>query len=150
MSIAGFYNFQWSPSYQLSTTSNATVTANPHHTTVYKVIATNANGCSVTDSVTVKVKFDNNIVLINAFSPNNDGQNDDFSLRKYGDIFHLKTISIYNRWGQKVYESADINQGWDGTFNNKPQDVGSYLFSAAITDFEGEEHLLKGSINLIR
>ncbi len=150
VNAVGFYTYQWLPNYQLNNCNLVTVLANPHHTVNYKVIVTNNNGCIAEDSVTVKVKFDNNLVLINAFSPNGDGQNDEFSLRKYADIFHLKQMDIFNRWGQKVFSSNDINTGWDGTFNGKPQEIGAYIFQATILDYDGEEHLLKGNVSLIR
>ncbi len=150
MSSIGMYNFLWMPNYQLSSTTNATVNANPHHTINYKVIVTNQNGCVAADSVTIKVKFDENLVLINAFSPNGDGQNDDFSFRKFADVFHLKLLEIFNRWGEKVYATHDIEQGWDGTFKGKPQEIGAYLYQAIIVDYDGEDHVVKGNVNLIR
>ncbi len=150
VNMAGFYTYQWLPNYQLNNCNQPLVMANPHHTVNYKVIVTNNNGCTAEDSVTVKVKFDNNLVLINAFSPNGDGQNDEFSLRKYADIFHLKQMDIYNRWGIKVFSSNDINAGWDGTFNGKALDIDTYIFQAAILDYDGQEHLLKGNVSLIR
>lgn len=150
INTAGLYTYQWSPNYQLSSTTSNTVTANPNHTTNYKVIVTNQNGCVASDSITIKVTFDNGLTLMNAFSPNNDGQNDDFSFRKFADIFHLKSLEIYNRWGEKVYSSHDIEQGWDGTYKGKPQEIGSYIYQALVIDYNGEEHLLKGNVSLIR
>ena len=150
VSCIGVYNYLWLPSYQLNSINNASVIANPHHTTNYKVVVTNQNNCIASDSVTIKVKFDDNLVLINAFSPNGDGVNDDFSFRKFADIFHLKELDIFNRWGEKVFASHDIEQGWDGSFKGKPQETGAYVYQALIVDYSGEEHLVKGNVNLIR
>ena len=59
-------------------------------------------------------------------------------------------IVIFNQWGEKVYESTDQNMAWDGTFKNKPQPSGVYIYVAEIIINTGEKISRKGSINLVR
>ncbi|MFM2225584.1 MAG: hypothetical protein RJA07_1786 [Bacteroidota bacterium] len=150
VSPQGSYGYIWLPNYQLSANNTPFVNANPHKPTQYLLTVTNNNGCVYKDSVLIKVRFDENLVIYNAFTPNNDGQNDLFTLKKYSDLFVLESLTIFNRWGKQVYATNDINQGWDGTWNGQPQEIGSYMYQAEVKDYDGQQHLLKGNISLIR
>ncbi|HYV90630.1 MAG TPA: PKD domain-containing protein [Chitinophagales bacterium] len=82
------------------------------------------------------------------FTPNGDGINDVFSVLG----FHLQSvnISIFNRWGQLIFQSSDIDHGWDGTYNGLPEETGVYVYLAGIVFLTGEQATAKGSITLIR
>ena len=96
-----------------------------------------------TDSVVVS-----SIVIPNAFSPNNDGINDRLCFNPENIVtFH---ILIYNRWGQVVFSSSDINDCWDGTFRNEPCLPGVYTYTCRITCHTGLQNEFKGDITLIR
>ncbi len=88
------------------------------------------------------------IALPNAFSPNNDGAND--LLRIFSpEEFELDLMQIYNRWGQKVYESSDVTQTWDGTFKGEEQGLGTYVY--LIEGSCGEESIFKkGNVTLLK
>lgn len=114
---------------------------------------TASNNCgSITD--TVNVTFDNCdscLLIPNAFTPNGDGLNDFFNIIprcKIGN-YHIK---IANRWGQIVFESYNIGQGWDGNFNGIPADVGTYYYVLqAYPELVGGRMInAKGDITLIR
>jgi gliding motility-associated-like protein len=100
--------------------ANASVTASIPTTNVYQVVVTDACGYSYTDTVIVDVLEDCDLNIPNVFTPNGDGINDVFLVTANG----LKTysIEIFNRWGKKVFSSADITNSWkgenvnDGTF----------------------------------
>ena len=84
-------------------------------------------GCTNSDSMLVETESCCQVYFPNAFSPNNDGKNDVFRLVTKGN----QTISrfiIMDRWGKKVFETADPNEPWDGTFNGEPQDIGTYSY----------------------
>lgn len=93
----------------------------------YRVVCSVNNTSCQTDSSEVTVAIAESYLAVpNAFTPNNDGQNDEFrvayrSLRE----FH---IWVYNRWGKLVYESVDPAKGWDGTINGRPAAVGAYYY----------------------
>jgi gliding motility-associated-like protein len=59
-------------------------------------------------------------------------------------------MSIYNRYGQKVFSSADIAHGWDGNYRGLPQSVGAYLWIISFTDIDGENKTLQGTVLLLR
>jgi gliding motility-associated-like protein len=84
----------------------------------------------------------------NAFTPNG-GANSIFKPSKRG-IAQLKSFNIFNRWGEKVFTSTNIDKGWDGTLNGKPQPVGVYIYTIdAVTD-SGQIFTKQGNVTLIR
>ncbi len=118
--------------------------------TTYTVIGMNHWGCS--DSAKVTITIDDNVseFVPNAFSPNNDGQNDIF---RVGNLQYDKLIefNIYNRWGQRIYHNeADPASGWDGKFNGVPQDAGTYTYTIILNTPGGKTKVLKGDVILIR
>ena len=83
------------------------------------------------------------------FSPNGDGKNDYLHVLNVG-VATLQEFRVYNRWGEMVYQTSDINdRGWDGTLNGKPQPVGTYVYYVEAT-CEGKSISLKGNVILLR
>lgn len=83
----------------------------------YEVTATDANGCTVSESFVIEDNgdFDNGIFVPNAFTPDQDGLNDVWQPQGQGiDDYR---VQIYNRWGELVYQSEDVNEPWTGNFN---------------------------------
>jgi len=82
------------------------------------------------------------------FTPNGDGINDVFSVLG----FQIQSIhmSIFNRWGELIFQSTDIDHGWDGTYNGIPEEIGVYVYLVEIVYLTGEKAIAKGSITLIR
>jgi gliding motility-associated-like protein len=100
-------------------------------------------------TVTVQVECAEPYVFVpNAFTPNGDGQNDVFMVM--GNKLDEFTMVIYNRWGEKVFESQDANMGWDGTFEGKelPSDVFAYM--VRLRCFNGEIFEKQGNVSLLR
>jgi len=85
----------------------------------------------------------------NAFTPNNDGLNDIFRV-KYPFPVKEFNMSIYNQWGQKIYSSADIEKGWDGTYQEANAPVGVYVWTISLTDTHGKKQSAKGTVALIK
>jgi gliding motility-associated-like protein len=138
--------FTWFPPSGLSSTTISDPLMNPEVRTRYFVTATTEHGCTISDSMDVLVK-ETVIDMPNAFAPS--GTNKLFKPSKRG-IANLKEFSIYNRWGNKVYSSANIEEGWDGTFNGQPQPIGVYVYTIdAVTD-KGVPFVKKGNVTLIR
>lgn len=86
----------------------------------------------------------------NAFSPNNDGNNDGFCLQGWTNCIKNFTVIIYDRWGEKVYESNNANFCWDGIFKNRPLDAGVFVYYIKALSTNGEPILKKGNISLIK
>ena len=99
-----------------------------------------------TDSVVVS-----SIVIPNAFSPNNDQINDKLMVKakETVGIVEFRAI-IYNRWGQKLYEWTDINDGWDGTYNGHPVKQGTYFVLVKAKGSDGQTHTIRRDVNLLR
>ncbi|MFY9309534.1 MAG: gliding motility-associated C-terminal domain-containing protein [Bacteroidia bacterium] len=92
----------------------------------------------------------NSITLPNAFSPNNDGHNDLFILQGLKNRVTEFSIIIYNRWGEKVFESNVPERAWDGTYNGKLMDNGVFVYYINATLSTGKKIIKKGNISLIR
>ncbi|RQO30764.1 hypothetical protein DBR32_08535 [Taibaiella sp. KBW10] len=136
--------FQWFPDAGLSSATASNPKVNPEVNTRYFVTARTENGCSVSDSVDVLVK-QTVIDMPNAFTPNNSS----FKASLRG-IAKLNSFQIFNRWGEKVFETTDINKGWDGSFNGKPQAMGSYVYIIDAVTTEGKPFKKTGTITLVR
>ncbi len=88
------------------------------------------------------------LFLPNAFSPNGDGMNDIFIIR--GNNIASAYLAVYNRWGEKVFETTDQSTGWDGTFRGKSCNVAVYAYYLRATMKDGKELVQKGNVSLIR
>lgn len=113
---------------------------------------TDTNSCTASDSLYIRLgECDGSIFVPNAFTPNGDGINDLF--RIYGRCIRLNNLKIFNRWGEKVWETEDINEAWDGTYRGarQPPEVYVYLISYTADSQDGivSRHT-QGSITLIR
>lgn len=119
---------------------------------IYGVIITDANSCISTDSIQIMESSDPcytpHIYIPNIFSPNGDGDNDILQVHGLG-IESMKLL-IYDRWGEKIFESTSIDHSWDGTLNDNPVNPGVYIYSI-IVSFDDESQLEQsGNITLIR
>jgi len=101
-------------------------------------------GCSDSTSKTVRINFRVAIWVPNSFSPDGSGFNDVF--RPYGDGIGTYKLRIYNRWGEKIFESNDEGQPWRGE-NALP---GVYLYRLDVIDYEGIPHYFKGTVQLLK
>jgi gliding motility-associated-like protein len=147
----GDISYIWSPDYHLSCATCQSTTAGPLQTFTYYVTANDTNGCRATDSLTVIVKKDYNLYVPNAFTPNGDDRNDYFQI--YGDMTAWKyvEVQIFNRWGEKVFESHDMDFKWDGTYRGKLQEPNVYVYVLNVSFVDGHSTgVLKGSVTLIR
>ncbi len=144
--------YYWTPSMYLQTPNQYSTKGTAYENTTYTVTATDSKGCTVSDTVSVKVEFVNcdkpNIFVPNAFSPNNDGKNDVIYVS--GEYIDSMDWVIYNRWGEKVFQSKDINEGWDGKYRNQDCQAGVYYYKLEIKCSGGKTFLSGGDITLIR
>ncbi|PTM13328.1 MAG: hypothetical protein DA408_07420 [Bacteroidetes bacterium] len=146
------YTYQWTPAATLSASAIFNPVARPTETTLYQLRITDENGCSNTATALVVV-FDSPclapyIFVPNAFTPNGDGRND--RLRVAGNVIENFHLAIYNRWGERVFESYRQDEGWDGTYDGEllsPDVFGYYL---EVGCYGGEQYTTKGNITLIR
>ena len=141
-------SFAWFPPSGLSSASVSSPVAMPELSTKYIVTASNEYGCKITDSILITVSTETLLDAPNAFTPGN-GPNNTFKLVKRG-IAKLNYFRIYNRWGNKVYESADIDAGWDGTYKGTAQPYDVYVYEVEAVTSTGRTFTKAGNITLIR
>ena len=150
LTATGAQSYIWSPATHLDYPNRSNPVAAIDSTTKFYVTGTDTYGCSAIDSVIVKVSATGIPVfsIPNAFTPNNDGKNDCFGIRRWGNV-KVKEFSIFNRWGQKVFSTTSPSGCWDGTFNGVPQATGGYVYVITAESFCGPIKRT-GTVMLIR
>jgi gliding motility-associated-like protein len=143
--------FLWDPPRWLNNIAISNPISLPQEDITYKVRVSNNFGCFDYDTIWVRVfKLDPSFYVPTAFTPNGDGANDFFRPKAIG-MKSLDVFRIYNRWGQLLYSSTDIEgRGWDGTFKGKGQDPATYVWYAVGTDYLNNRVQKKGYVVLIR
>ncbi len=152
LAISAATNYSWSPSAGLSNPSVAdpVVTAGAAgDLVIYKVIATTAAGCRGEGYVKVQVYKGPDLYVPTGFTPNNDGKNDKFFPIPIG-IKELKYFRVYNRWGQLVFSTSRMNNGWDGTFGGKEETTGVYVWVVQGITKDNRVITKRGTVSLIR
>ncbi len=116
----------------------------------YQIIlaVTNQFGCTDKTSVIITIPEENAIFIPNTFTPNGDFKNETFGVE--GTFLAEIKLWVFDRWGEKVFESTNERPRWDGTFRGKPAKQDTYAYRAYIIDIFGNEYDLKGFIKLIR
>jgi gliding motility-associated-like protein len=146
------FTYEWSPAEELSNPKGIKTIAKPNNTTTYTVIVTDSYGCKEFDTLTISVLdviCDEPYIFIpNAFSPNKDNNNDVLYVR--GKLLTDIHLAIFDRWGEKVFETNDIKKGWDGTFKGKPCEPGIYVYYLEATCLGQINYFKKGNVTLIR
>ncbi|HEX5624763.1 MAG TPA: gliding motility-associated C-terminal domain-containing protein, partial [Saprospiraceae bacterium] len=146
------WKYLWQPQDgSLSDSSIYNPVARPLKTTTYTVTATDENGCTGTATVTITVfTCEESVFLPNAFSPNGDQKNDILFVRARPNTVTKMELVIFSRWGEKVFESRDIQNGWDGRFKGValPPDVFGY--GLRYQCWENTEIVRKGNISLLK
>lgn len=118
---------------------------------VYVVVA-NANDAGLGQAISneITITKNPNIFYPTAFTPDGLGDIRNEVFKVFGQFVETFEMNIFNRWGELLFTTTDINQGWDGNFRGKPQPEGTYAFSATLTDFEGRTFKRSGSFVLLR
>ena len=111
-------------------------------------IVQNKYGCSDTIVKTIKVESDFNIYVPNAFTPNGDELNDNFLPILRGTKFY--TLSIFDRWGAKLFETNSTETGWDGTYKGEEAKQDVYVWKINVSSNSGEQKTMSGQVTLTR
>ena len=146
--------WQWSPGADLSCDRCPRPVATPKFSTNYQVRVVDSNGCANMSAILLTTTCKNsNVFIPNTFSPNHNGSNDILYPRGKG-ISRIKSLRIFNRWGQVVFERRDFaandaSYGWDGTFNGKQPFGDVYIYQLEYFCDSGELLQLNGNITII-
>lgn len=145
------FSYSWSPVTGLSNPTGQITQATVNETTTYTVTVTDGI-CSQSSSVTVKVLDvackEPFLYVPNAFSPNGDNENDVLYVRSA--IATEILFRVFDRWGEMIFETRSLNEGWDGTFRGKLVDPDTYDYYLEAICTGGEQSIIKGNITLIR
>ncbi|MFH1321853.1 MAG: PKD domain-containing protein [Bacteroidota bacterium] len=145
----GGLQYVWTPETGLDNPGLFNPVASPTSTTEYEVTVTDIYGCVNTDIIIVGV-VDPTEFIPTAFTPDGNGKNDVFYVRRGGmKEFELR---IFDRWGELVFVSDDIEMGWDGTMQSTSEEMpeGAYVYSFMGVTNNDEEVQESGIVNLIR
>ena len=147
-------SIMWLPTTNLSCTECIDPTVNVELTATYVVTVANP-GCTATDDININVSCERtDLFIANTFTPNNDGNNDMFYPQTPG-INRIKTMVIFDRWGERMYEAVNFpanmpSYGWDGTYKGKPLSPDTYVYMIEYICGDGTKIVLKGDISLVR
>lgn len=152
LTASGATSYTWNPETSLSCILCADPVASPDQTIQYCVVGSNDNVCFSKACTTVEVNFSSGLEFSfpTAFTPNGDGNNDSFCLLGWAhcnDNFH---IMIFDRWGEKVFESTDPNFCWDGIYKGKLLNADVFVYSVNAVYKDETKVSKKGNITLIR
>lgn len=147
----GSFTYVWSPNDSLSCPTCPVPWLFPLSNHHYTVTISDTMGCFTVDSyLDVYIKYVSSLDVPSAFTPNGDGTNDIIYVNGWG-IKRLIEFKIYNRWGELLFVSTDLKDGWDGTFKGVPQNIETYVYTAAAETYIDEVPLTKkGYIKIIR
>jgi len=146
---SGGKTYSWLPTIGLSDPFVANPMAKITEDTKYLLTVKTEEGCVGTASKNVTVFKGSAIYVPTAFTPDNDGLNDILK-PYYVAIKSLSYFTIYNRWGQKVFSTNDLNAGWDGISKGNQKIEGGYVWVLKATDVIGRVYNQKGSFVLIK
>ena len=139
---------QWIPSSSLSCDTCEIPYATPLTDMTYIITVTDTNGCIARDTVTIYVDIIKEVYIPSAFTPNADDMNDFFQV--YGINIDKVLLRVYNRWGEKVFESDDERIGWDGAFKGRELNPAVFAYVAEVTFIDGKSRTYKGNVTLVR
>jgi gliding motility-associated-like protein len=147
LEASGAFTYKWSPAAWLDHPGIAAPLATPREDITYTVTGRSEHGCY--GSAEVNIRINDNIFIPNVFSPNGDGINDVFRIVNYG-FDELLEFRVFDRWGKVVFHTSGGLNGWDGTYNGKPAESGTYYYNIQIARKNNLTTVMKGDVALIR
>jgi gliding motility-associated-like protein len=146
----GGTNYFWQPASGLSNVNIAEPVATLTNDMTYIVTVSNNIGCAAKDTISIKVLLTQPDILVpTAFTPNNDRKNDILKPIPVG-VTKIDFFRVYDHFGQIIFSTNIIDRGWDGRFQGRDLNGGTYVWAAQGTDYTGKKITKKGTVTLIR
>ncbi len=146
------YTYLWHPFTGLNNPYVHNPRASPKETTTYILTYTDPWGCVYRDTITIYVAEiicdESNVFVPNAFSPNDDNYNDVLYVR--GVVIDEIYFAVFNRWGEKVFETRSMQKGWDGTYKGRMSEPGVYVYYLEVVCVDEQEFRTQGNVTLLR
>ncbi len=147
LGAASIDSFNWFPTVNVACNTCTNPVVHPEDEAQYYGVNIYSGGCTATDSSLIRVIFPNNFYIPNAFTPNGDGNNDNFYIMAQGGV-KVILFQVFNRWGEKMHEGA---YPWDGKYKTKPAPPGVYVYVFKLGLFGDDNAIFrKGSVTLIK
>ena len=141
----------WIPANALSCVTCQNTEVTTYYNTLYSVVATTDKGCVDTAAIFIWVNGEREVFIPNVFTPDGNGTNDYFEVFGNKEAWKFFSVQIFDRIGEKVYDSNDMNFKWDGTYKGKKLNPGVLVYTVNVTYLDNyTEKLFKGSVTLIR
>lgn len=137
-------SFLWTPQGDIADVTEFSPSFVATQNMVYLLTATADGGCTATDETYVRIQHD--LKIPNVFSPNGDGINDTWIIKNISD-YPNAVVQVFNRYGQKVFESKGYPQPWDGTYKGSPLPLATYYY---VIDLKNGFNALTGSITILK
>ncbi|MGZ3901308.1 MAG: T9SS type B sorting domain-containing protein, partial [Bacteroidia bacterium] len=146
-SAGSTYTWSSSPDINCISCNNNIVT--PETSSIYTVTIRDSYGCITTNTLLVNVEVICGQVFVpSGFSPNGDGFNDTWCV--YGNCVKTFNLQVFNRWGEKVFESGEKDHCWDGSYGGVIQNDAVFMYQFSATLINGETVVKKGNVTLVR
>ena len=145
-------SFTWQPEDFLSDPESLFPIASPEQDIQYRLLVTDIHGCTINDDINIFVTHPDlsfPVYIPNAFSPNDDGINDVFTVYFAEGQHPPYSLKVWDRWGALIYNCSGENCQWDGTFKGQPMQAGTYLFELRFV-LNGSEEIRVGEVVLVR
>ena len=143
--------YNWVPSTGMSCVDCPNPIVSAYAPGDYIITVSMVNGgatCYGTATLDVQIQRHTHAYTPNAFTPNGDGNNDVFLI--YGEDIKTISLRVFNRWGEKVFETTNSLAGWDGTYKGVLQNPGVFTYESVITFLDNSQETKNGTITLIR
>jgi gliding motility-associated-like protein len=152
LQASGANEYSWTPYETLSCAYCDSPTATPVVTTEYCVEGTDLWGCHTDDCVRIEVTMEcETFFAPNVFAPDDGGHVENDCYRIYGtECFDTFKLTIYNRWGEIVFQTENKEDCWDGTHHDTPLNSAVFVYHLEGILLTGDEFTRKGNITLMR
>ncbi|MDX2002113.1 MAG: PKD domain-containing protein [Chitinophagales bacterium] len=150
-SSSSIAHYQWLPADSLECTDCPSITVRVTSPRAYVVNIMDENGCVASDTVAINIitSCEEDIFVPNLFTPNGDGKNDVLYVRGTA-LDAIKVFRIFDRWGNLVFETKDMNQGWNGTYNGSMVNDGVFVYYVEGTCGGSQALFIKGNVTVLR
>ena len=150
------YVYTWTPPTSLSCATCPAAWAHPIQTTSYNIsVRDTARGCATSDNVIVEVVNRKNVYIPNIFTPNDDDENDYFTVFAGRGVKQIQVLNVFDRWGEQVFGNVNFapsipKSGWDGKLRGQRMHPQVFIYYVKIEYEDGSVAEFKGDITLMR
>lgn len=148
------FTFNWGQPTLISCSDCLEPWVKPTTTTTYSIEIKDKDGCMAADLVRVILQKSEGVYIPNTFSPNLDNINDFFTIYSDKTVSTIKSLLIFDRWGEKMFERHDFQPnkeslGWNGRLNDRQLDPGVFAYWAEVVYFDGRTEIFMGDLTLM-